>query len=178
VTWADRTPQDVRSAGRRGAEPSRERARPPEIVTAPVSEAGEPLSEPRRAFFESRLGHDFGAVRVHAGPAAAGFAGSLGARAVTVGTDIFTRDGPPQDDNAGRLLLAHELGHVVQHRQAPSARPVPVDAPDSGAEHEAAAAAQVIARGEAVPRPAAVPTLVAARWTDDRLEFRSPPVVA
>jgi hypothetical protein len=68
-----------------------------------------------RRFFESRLGHHFGDVRIHADSAAAGTAASLGATAYTIGPDIvFARGAYRPDSRPGQRLLAHELAHVVQ----------------------------------------------------------------
>jgi hypothetical protein len=64
------------------------------------------MSAADRAYFEPRLGHDIGAVRIHADAGARAFSRGLGARALTVGTDIFCRDGmPTADDASGRELL-------------------------------------------------------------------------
>lgn len=78
---------------------------------------GEPLSEGLRGYFEPRFGHDFGRVRVHTGAEASEAARGLGARAFTVGSDIFFGQGefkPGQSD--GKEVLAHELTHVVQQQ--------------------------------------------------------------
>lgn len=76
---------------------------------------GTPLSDERRAYFEPRFGHDFSDVRVHAGTAAADASHSIGARAFTVGRNVFFGSGEyAPDTNSGRRLLAHELAHVVQ----------------------------------------------------------------
>ncbi len=80
---------------------------------------GAPLGGAARAFFEPRLGRDFGDVRVHDDANAHALAGSLGARAFTVGNHIFFDRGElaPSTPGGGRLL-AHELTHVVQQRGA------------------------------------------------------------
>lgn len=68
-----------------------------------------------RGFMESRFGRDFGEVRVHHGSSAAAAADALGARAFTVGNDIFFNRGQYQPhSSSGRSLLAHELTHTVQ----------------------------------------------------------------
>jgi Domain of unknown function (DUF4157) len=78
---------------------------------------GRPLSPAERAFFEPRLGHDFGQVRVHTDRQAAELARSVRARAFTLGRDVFLGPGEAAPDQpAGRRLLAHELTHVVQQR--------------------------------------------------------------
>lgn len=76
---------------------------------------GEPLPDPARDFFEPRLGHDLGNVRVHTGPQAATTAHALGARAYTLGRDIVFGEGQyAPSTQGGKRLLAHELAHVVQ----------------------------------------------------------------
>lgn len=63
-----------------------------------------------RAFFA-----DFSAVRVHTGAASDRVAARLGARAMTIGQDIFFRSGAFRPHTPeGDRLLAHELAHVVQ----------------------------------------------------------------
>lgn len=76
---------------------------------------GQPLAEDVRADMDARFGEDFSAVQIHTDAEAADLAAKLGARAFTVGRDIFFAAGEyaPETD-AGRELLAHELTHVVQ----------------------------------------------------------------
>jgi len=78
---------------------------------------GEPLPPAQREFFESRFGHGFGGVRVHANAQAADVARVVNARAFTLGSDLVFGSGQyAPDTEAGRRLLAHELTHVVQQR--------------------------------------------------------------
>jgi hypothetical protein len=63
--------------------------------------------------------HDFKAVRIHTGDAAAEAARLLDARAFTVGSHIvFGKEQYRPDSDDGRRLLAHELAHVCQQRGA------------------------------------------------------------
>ncbi len=76
-----------------------------------------PLDPGTAALFRTRLGFDFGAVRIHADDAAAHAARGAGAAAYTIGSDIVFGRGLYQPGTAaGRRLLAHELAHVAQHR--------------------------------------------------------------
>jgi Domain of unknown function (DUF4157) len=76
---------------------------------------GQPLDFGLRQFFEPRFGHDFSQVRVHTGSDAAQTTKALNARAYTLGSDIAFASSQYQPETpAGRLLLAHELTHVVQ----------------------------------------------------------------
>jgi hypothetical protein len=80
---------------------------------------GEPLPAPVKGLFESRFGHDFGRVRIHADTGADDSAQALDAQAYTKGNHIvFGRDRYAPDSVAGRRLLAHELAHVVQQHHA------------------------------------------------------------
>ncbi len=82
---------------------------------------GEPLSPETQQAMEAGFGCCLGDVRVHADGRASQMARSIGAQAFTVGDDVFFGPGKYQPDTeAGRLLLAHELAHVVQQRQAAS----------------------------------------------------------
>jgi hypothetical protein len=88
----------------------------------PASSSGQPLEMSTRQFFESRLGHDFGQVRVHTDPIAAQSARAINARAYTAGRDIYfgaAQFNPGSD--AGTRLMAHELVHVVQQNGADAA---------------------------------------------------------
>lgn len=99
---------------------------------------GVPLSDAVRQDLEPRFGHDFGAVRVHAGPAAGRLAREASARAFTVGAHIVFADDEFASGTAdGRRLLAHELAHVVQQGAAPAATCFePVDAAPGEESHD------------------------------------------
>lgn len=85
-----------------------------------VSSGGQPLEPAVRTDMESRMGHDFGDVRVHTDAAASASAKSVGAHAYTVGNNVvFQRDAYDPSSQAGRTTLAHELTHVVQQRSGP-----------------------------------------------------------
>ena len=85
-----------------------------------VSSGGSPLEPAVRTDMESRLGHDFGDVKVHTDAAAQASAKSVGAHAYTVGNNVvFQRDAYDPSSQAGRTTLAHELTHVVQQRSGP-----------------------------------------------------------
>ncbi|MFP5247380.1 MAG: DUF4157 domain-containing protein [Thermoanaerobaculia bacterium] len=86
------------------------------------SREGEPLDAHTRASMESRFGHDFGSVRIHADGAAARAASSMEARAFTIGHDIgFALDAHAPHTEGGRELLAHELEHVVEQSRGVTA---------------------------------------------------------
>lgn len=85
-------------------------------------QGGESLPVPVRRSFESAFGGaDLGGVRLHAGSEAATLNDSVGARAFTVGNDIFFRNGMPDTSTEdGQHLLAHEIAHTLQ--RSPVAR--------------------------------------------------------
>jgi hypothetical protein len=85
-----------------------------------VSSGGSPLEPAVRTDMESRLGHDFGDVKVHTDAAANASAQSVGAHAYTTGNHVvFQRDAYDPSSQAGQTTLAHELTHVVQQRSGP-----------------------------------------------------------
>ena len=93
-----------------------------EAMAAPIGHealrpSDRPLDPSTRAFMESRLGHSFADVRMHADRDAANAARTLNARAFTIGRDVFFgagqfSPGSPQT----RATLAHELVHVIQQQ--------------------------------------------------------------
>ncbi len=92
----------------------------PPVVHEVLGEAGQPLHAETRALMESRFGHDFSKVRVHADGKAAESAQAVNALAYTVGSDIVLGTGQyAPETNEGRKLMAHELTHVVQQKTAP-----------------------------------------------------------
>lgn len=81
--------------------------------------SGEQLPAATRTSFEARFQRDFGGVRVHRDGEAAELNQSLGARAFTVGQDVFFGRGAfAPGTSAGDRLLAHELTHTVQQGAA------------------------------------------------------------
>ena len=102
--------------------------------------SGSALPPGPRADMEEALGHQFGDVRVHTGAESDRLGSRLGAQAFTVGRDVFFREGRyAPATSAGRLLLAHELAHVLQQRDAAPAAGAPTRAtmPDEVSEREA-----------------------------------------
>src|ERR1019366_168743 len=98
---------------------------------------GEPLPLETRQFFEPRFGQPLGHVRLHADAGADETAGGLGAKAFAYGNHIGFRSGrynPASDE--GKLLLAHEIAHVLQQpggvarKKDPAAPPDDDDTPD------------------------------------------------
>jgi hypothetical protein len=97
-------------------------AEAPGIIEETLAAPGTPLDPATRSFFEGRFDRDFSQVRVHADPKAAASASAVDARAYTVGNHIaFAAGEYNSSNNSGRLLLAHELAHIVQQNAVPQA---------------------------------------------------------
>jgi hypothetical protein len=80
---------------------------------------GEKLPDSEREFFESRMGHDFGDVRIHTGSEAAQVSRDVNAKAFTIGRDVVFGEGEYRPGTTeGRRLMAHELTHTVQQGAA------------------------------------------------------------
>jgi hypothetical protein len=76
---------------------------------------GTRLAPEARNFLEPRFGQSFDHVRLHVGGRAEQLATNLGARAFTVGSDVFMRQSEYRPaTSGGRQLLAHELAHTIQ----------------------------------------------------------------
>jgi hypothetical protein len=97
-------------------------------TTARIAQArtsgGNPLGATDRNFFESRIGANFGGVRLHHDANANGLSRQLGARAFTVGRDIFFGTGQFNlNAESGRHLIAHELTHTIQQSGVTEPKP-------------------------------------------------------
>lgn len=80
---------------------------------------GQRLSDSTRAYFEPRFGHDFGRVRVHTDSRAQQASAEIGARAFTVGSNVYFGQGQYRPGSStGDHLLGHELTHIVQQSSA------------------------------------------------------------
>src|SRR5262249_2290174 len=85
--------------------------------------SGRALEGATRGVMEERLGADFRNVRLHIDARAADAAARMSARAFTFGQHIgFAAQQYSPETRAGRSLLAHELGHVIQQGSADPSR--------------------------------------------------------
>jgi hypothetical protein len=110
---------------------------------------GQPLDQKTLAEMERACGADFRGVLFHDDPAAQASAASLGAAAFTRGDDVYLgKDAPSPESLAGKSLVAHELAHVVQQRQAGTVDAGRINQPDEGSERAANAAGQKAAKGQ------------------------------
>jgi hypothetical protein len=116
----------------------------PSIVHEVLRSNGQPLDPSLRNSMESRLGHDFSQVRIHTDVRAGESASSVGANAYTAGHRIvFAPQQFRPETETGRHLIAHELAHVIQQRDAGVGNEMPnrVSNPSDIAERQADAAA-------------------------------------
>ena len=121
----------------------------PHVVGEVLRSPGRRLDSITRALMESRLGHDFGSVTIHADAKAEESAQSVAARAYTVGQHVVFDSGLyAPNTGPGRNLLAHELAHVVQQTAGGSRLgDLSLGSPWSPAEREASSAARTVAEG-------------------------------
>ncbi len=109
-------------------------------------QSGEQLDAGLRGELESKLGVDFGNLRVHTDAKAAEQARGHGAIAFAQGTDVYFADGAyDPSSREGRELIAHEATHVAQQRDGGSGSGV--SAPGSAVELEADRVAGAFAAG-------------------------------
>jgi hypothetical protein len=87
----------------------------PPIVYDVLQSPGRPIDPVTRASMETRFGHDFSRVRLHADDRAAHSARAIHALAYTAGNHIaFAANQYQPHTSTGLRLFAHELTHVVQ----------------------------------------------------------------
>jgi hypothetical protein len=139
----------------------------PPAVEKVLRSQGQPLDPRERRVFEPRFGHDFGSVRVHADAAAAESAAAVGALAYTVGRSVVFGAGRYRPEtSAGKLLLAHELAHVVQQHGG--------SAEGASAESRARVAGRRVAGGGSVSRADVGGAPVSVQRADEESEQRQP----
>ena len=119
----------------------------PPIVDEVLRTAGQSLDAATLAYMEPRFGRNFTRVRVHDDVRAAESARAVNAQAYAVGHDIVFDSGRYEPESLeGRQLIAHELAHVAQQRDAPefmSGGVVIAESPAHEAEADRAAGALV-----------------------------------
>lgn len=123
----------------------------------------------RSSPIKTHLGLGLGEVRIHDGYESDVAAKEIGARAYTIGRNIFFARGKYRPGTVeGRRLIAHEVAHVAQQRGSLTAHRQSVGPVDSPAEREAAAFADRVVRGE-IPPPVrqTVPAGTIQRQVDD-----------
>jgi hypothetical protein len=118
-----------------------------------TGDAGLPLPDDVRADLEAGVGVPLRDVRVHTDPGAADLAARLGARAFTVGTDVYFGGGEYDPASAaGYRLLAHEVAHTVQRPAGAPGGSRTVEHPAAPAERQAEQAADRLAAARSSTR--------------------------
>ncbi|TFV77497.1 DUF4157 domain-containing protein [Blastococcus sp. CT_GayMR19] len=170
-----------RTAGNAGVGAMLEEERSP-VHDVVGSGGGSPLPTDVRTDMETRLGADFGDVRVHTDDKAHDSARAVHAQAYTVGSDVvFQRGGYDPSSTAGRTTLAHELTHVVQQRSGPvdgtpAAGGIRVSDPSDRFEREASANAERAMSDTAeAPAPVSASPIGVQRQEEGEEEEESPP---
>lgn len=140
----------------------------PPIVHQVLRSTGRPLDATTRTFMESSLGHDFSQVRIHTDAQAAASARAVAAQAYTVGDHLVFATGRHEPRSVrGKTLIAHELVHHLQQRDAsePANSELRINRPGDALEQEADRLAQGRLRSgvEKVPKPIGVQRKVLTR---------------
>jgi hypothetical protein len=118
---------------------------PPAAAAAPAAGPGYVRVRERA---ERALGVDLSHVGIHTDAESVGTARTAGARAYTIGQDVRFGLGRFEPGTAeGDRLIAHELVHTVQQRDAPVSGGHDVSAAHDASEREAAALAGPVAAG-------------------------------
>jgi hypothetical protein len=135
-----------------GDRPPSPRGVPPVVQSVLRGGGGQPLDPTTRASMEAHFGEDFSQVLVHMDVQAAESARAGRAVAYTVGRDVVFGPGRYAPGTpAGQRLLAHELAHVVQQRQAGTVDADRVSQPGDSFERAADRAAAVTSAGQPAP---------------------------
>lgn len=82
------------------------------------NQTGQPLPAGLKLLYGSRFGNELNDVRIHTDPKADVLNRNVGARAFSYQDSIFFANNEYKPETtAGRRVLAHELGHVLQHHR-------------------------------------------------------------
>lgn len=119
-------------------------------LDAAAATTGAPLPDAQRGRFEQSLGVPLDSVRVHTGGASADAASAVSAQAYTEGQSVHFGQGHYDPESPqGEKLLAHEVAHTVQQRDATPTRQnkLEVSQPGDAGEIEADQAAEAMVIG-------------------------------
>src|SRR5215467_2776543 len=132
-----------------------------------------PLDPALQSVFEPAFHFDFSRIQIHHDAEAHGVARDVGARAVTMGSDIYFADGAYNPATTqGAELIAHELAHVVQRENAGTSSGLLSHASDA-AEVEASNAAESAVTGGDVSLGGAAPAAVARKEEESESIFHT-----
>jgi hypothetical protein len=127
-----------------------------QLLARAAQESSQRLDESVRVPIEQSLGANLDRVRVHSGASSNAAAESLGARAYTIGSDVYLgSDAQHLSPQKRNQLLAHEAVHTVQQGGRPVAiqGKMEVSHPGDSAEVEAENISRTIMTAQRVPRP-------------------------
>lgn len=101
--------------------------------------SGVSIPQTVRREMEGSFNTDFSGVHLHTDPSADHLSRQINARAFTIGSDIFFRQGAfAPGTQRGNQTLRHELTHVVQQNGTASSGGLKLSAPNTAEEHQAA----------------------------------------
>ena len=126
---ADRVAEAVSRRSRRDTVTSDGNPAGPAVDPDSSGRGGHPLSPVVRRPAEQALGADLSGVRVHTDQGADQLSRQTGATALTIGQDIYFRNGTFRPSGGRDSLLAHELTHTVQQGGATPAGFTPLPYP-------------------------------------------------
>jgi hypothetical protein len=115
----------------------------------PAANSGQPLAPDVRIALESTFGQSLENVRVFSDSEADTLAGSYSAAALTIGQDVFFKQGmyDPRTPH-GLFLLSHEIAHTVQQQDAKPGGPLARTHAGDACERDATAAASRTMHGQ------------------------------
>jgi len=167
-----------KTAGNARVSAALEEQEPSLVKNVVGSGGGSPLDSDTKGFMESRLGADFGDVRVHTDATASESARSVQAHAYTVGSDVVFQSGKySPDSDSGKRMLAHELTHVVQQRSGPvdgtpAAGGIKISNPADRFEQAAETSADRVMSSNSIAPPAAGVAAGVQRQSDEEEELQ------
>jgi hypothetical protein len=124
----------------------------PSVVAQVFASPGRELEPATRGSFESKFGHEFSDIRIHADELAGQAADAIGAKAFTMGNHVgFARGRYAPDTRRGRWLLAHELAHSLTQRGVVFEPRSAAIVDDHAAEQDADRVADAIFEGRSLP---------------------------
>lgn len=112
---------------------------------------GNMMDNNTQSFMSGRFGTDFSKVNIHTDSESEQMNAEINARAFTVGNDIYFSKGEYQPGSSkGKLLLAHELSHVLQQKGSDKKIQKDDPAPDAAAIAEAKKVADLTTKIKAI----------------------------
>jgi hypothetical protein len=135
--------------------------------------SGQPLAPDVRVALEATFGQSLESVRVFADSEADTLAGAHSAAALTIGQDVFFKQGmyEPRTPH-GLFLLSHEIAHTVQQQAAKPGPPARTHAGDA-CERDATAAASRAMHGQPANVQASSDLAAAAFGLDDMFGLKT-----